>query len=724
MAIPDRLNNQYTLASTAELTAKFPLVPAPVWDALRIRTCQPGTNKIKPGWTTPTLTPFHELDGEMTEETYAGRTHNDAWVIYTDGSVRIRSLPGRNIHSRKEEVDATSAVWISPKSTFNISFRTWGEATVNNAELQAIEYALRVTPRQQPLLIVTDSQYAKWMCEREIKSHEWKHLPNSLTLRRIHALLHARRQASAATKFVKVYSHIAQRLAGNDAQLKTRIHAHHNALREEYGRDMEQAFVLGNEGVDALTNKEHPARRHTTLLSGGTRFQILKENVQMSKAPFKAIKQELLARRIRKWTDKKGRRTRHYLEEYDYERTVRPILTNEIDDDSLANYMHKVLQGALNVRDVEYKITSRMEADHDHYTYMSTVYNSPWCAHCATEGLHKTETFDHLSRCPQHNDARLQLKQRIADCVHKAGGNAALLPTWYRCPSPTRPARHPARPACALLNEFDKLDGSLGYIPAHLYAALLECGVPTTLCQQLTDEIAKDAQHTALRIWRARCKTHSEELRMKHVKAKIAKEQRKSTKRKLEEPTQGNTLTRYLRPRRVQSTELNPATVQNEPIETLETPERTLTRTDTQTEIRENRSTPSPPDALRPTTHRLEGNHAQSGALQRYFHPHNMQRPPTTDSTERQIGTREPQQRAQQKRKADTLPTQIDTLLRHLRPRLTQTPLPAAEARQQRDLGREGGERERGGAAPGENPAQASQPANRHPATQTCPHTL
>ena len=560
-ALADHANDEYYLKPKTELEATFPRVPSSTWDALRIRTCRADTNAIKTGWTTPTLTPFHDIDGTMTAATHSGAKLNGAWIFYTDGSATERKLPGRNIHSPKSVIDATSAVWISNTSAFNISFRTWGEQTVNNAELQAVEYALRVTPRQQSIVIVTDSEYTKTMCERDISLHQWKHLHNSLTLQRIHSLLDERRQAGTTTEFLKVYSHIQARLAGSDEELKKRILAHHRELASKYGQELERLFVHGNEKADELTSHHHPSQRHTTLLAGGPRFQILNNRVQMSKAPFKAIKQELHNRRALKWVSKEGKRSRHYSEHYDYERTIRPIASNNIEDDSLANYMHKVLQGALNVRDVEFKIAAQMQPEHKHHEYMQTIYDNPWCMHCASEGRQKTETFEHVTKCPQHNEIRAKLKHQISERVRIAGGNPALLPTWFSCPNPNQPVRNRNRPACELLGQFSKQDGTLGYIPFYLHAALQECSVPRSNCNELTNLIAKDVQWAALTAWRARCKTHSKALRMNRVKTRIQREQRKGQKRKFDdEPTQSNTLLRYMRPRTTPTQQLTHST--------------------------------------------------------------------------------------------------------------------------------------------------------------------
>ena len=528
----------HELLSKVQLNASFPRVPDPVWEQLRIRTCQPNTRTLLEGWTTPTLTPFHQLDEALTPENYTGREIGQAWVIYTDGSV-------------KNQTDATSAVWISENCPLNISFRTWGEQTISNAELQAIEYTLRVTPRQKHLLIITDSAYAKTMCEREIKPNEWKHLPNGLTLRRIHKLLEQRTEASAHTKFEKIYSHIAVRLKGTNEPLIKRIQTHYNALVDKYGQSVTRDLVTGNEAVDKLADKMHPNRKHITLLTGGPRYQLLHSKVQLSKAPFKAAKQTLAEVRQRLWIGRKGRRSRHLTPGYDYKRTVRAITSDRIEDDSTANYMHKVLQGALNVRDVEYKIASNMKPENEHLGYMTAVYDSPNCAYCHTLDRTRVETFEHICRCPQHSTQRNDLWATIQQSVTDAGGDPNLLPTWFLCTTPNRPSRQTMKSACAELFAFDRFDGTLGFIPACLLNALQECNVPHELAARLTDNIAELVQQTARDMWRARCKTHSKEHQLLKQKTLATKKRLRERKRKYVEeiPGQANTLLRYLRPR-------------------------------------------------------------------------------------------------------------------------------------------------------------------------------
>lgn len=147
----------YTLKPHATLHRMFPTIPTGTLQQLRTNLCEPNTNTIKLCWLQPTLTPFLHLDQALTPGTYNGAQIHDAWVIHTDSSVKS---DGRTPEEEAElqSDHATSAAWISPFSEFNISFQTRGEVTISNAELQAIEYALRVTPHQQNLIIITDSQ--------------------------------------------------------------------------------------------------------------------------------------------------------------------------------------------------------------------------------------------------------------------------------------------------------------------------------------------------------------------------------------------------------------------------------------------------------------------------------------------------------------------------------------------------------------------------------------
>lgn len=180
---------------------------------------------------------------------------------------------------------------------------------------------------------------------------------------------------------------------------------------------------------------------------------------------------------------------------------------------------------------------------------METIYTSSSCAHCEQQDQHQRETFKHLTECPQHNEMRKQMSERIDSYVKDAGGNPDTLPIWFSCPRTRNLACGlPYRRACDNLQKFDKTDGSLGYIPSELVYALRECGVPKKTADATADKIAHDVQKTTLGIWRARCQTHSKYHKMGPTKTRIRKQQKKAQRATTPDPQQ-NSILRYMQPR-------------------------------------------------------------------------------------------------------------------------------------------------------------------------------
>lgn len=512
------------LIPNQELLQLYPSVPEYEWSLLRLRLCESGSRSIKPGWLQPTLTPFLHIDSTMTTETHQGQVWQNKWIAYTDGGLR------------EGKPQATSAAWFGKDSPFNRSFPTWGEQTIGNAELQAIEYVLHVTPRQQNLLIVPDSQYAIDICDHCIEPTEWKRLPNALTLKRIHDLLHTRRASGALTAFQKVYSHIAEKLKGKDEQLKMRVIKHYQALEKTYGKELALQMKHGNHQADMLAQTEYQPREHRVLLTGGPRFQLTQKHIQITKSAIKAYKYYLQSRREKHWTERKGKRSKHHRPPFDTARTIKSMRSTDMRDNSLANYMHKVLQSNLYTRAIEKHIADTMPDDpeNEHSLYMKAVYSNQHCAFCRAK-----ETNAHVAECEQHEESRNGTWTEICELVASAGGNPNMLPDWFNTDRDLSVRATNARPACFSLidtrpNRDIRALYTLGLIPAGLPKALIEIGIHREDSEILADDIAFRIQRMALNNWRDRCYMHNKVHNMTTAKAKARKTAKQaSRKRKL-----------------------------------------------------------------------------------------------------------------------------------------------------------------------------------------------
>lgn len=106
-----------------------------------------------------------------------GVEYKDAWVAYTDGACTGNPGPA-----------GSGTIVIEPGGKIRESYAYLGEATNNIAELTAIEKALERTPREESLVLHTDSQYAIGVLTKG-----WKAKANTELIARIRKALQGRR---------------------------------------------------------------------------------------------------------------------------------------------------------------------------------------------------------------------------------------------------------------------------------------------------------------------------------------------------------------------------------------------------------------------------------------------------------------------------------------------------------------------------------------------------
>ena len=112
--------------------------------------------------------------------------YKNAWIAYTDGACTGNPGPA-----------GSGTIVIAPGGKIRESCAFLGEGTNNVAELTAIEEALARTPREEPLVLHTDSQYAIGVLAKA-----WKAKANGELNARIRKALEGRR-----VKFVYVPGH-------------------------------------------------------------------------------------------------------------------------------------------------------------------------------------------------------------------------------------------------------------------------------------------------------------------------------------------------------------------------------------------------------------------------------------------------------------------------------------------------------------------------------------
>ncbi len=112
--------------------------------------------------------------------------YKDSWIAYTDGACTGNPGPA-----------GSGTIVIAPSGKIAESYAYLGEGTNNVAELTAIEKALERTPREESLVLHTDSQYAIGVLTKG-----WKAKANTDLIARIRKALHGRR-----VRFVYVPGH-------------------------------------------------------------------------------------------------------------------------------------------------------------------------------------------------------------------------------------------------------------------------------------------------------------------------------------------------------------------------------------------------------------------------------------------------------------------------------------------------------------------------------------
>jgi ribonuclease HI len=110
----------------------------------------------------------------------------NSWIAYTDGACTGNPGPA-----------GSGTIVIAPGGKIRESYAYLGEGTNNVAELTAIMNALEATPKDEPLVVHTDSQYAIG-----VLSKGWKAKANGPLIERIRKALHGR-----GVRFVYVPGH-------------------------------------------------------------------------------------------------------------------------------------------------------------------------------------------------------------------------------------------------------------------------------------------------------------------------------------------------------------------------------------------------------------------------------------------------------------------------------------------------------------------------------------
>jgi len=194
-------------------------------------------------------------EGEVTE------VHGNIWV-WTDGSV--------------SNGDAGAGVFYRERSVLNEAARVGGAQTISNAELEAVEMAVKRAPikRGKALVIFTDSQYVLGQIEKgrkgeKIWTHKWR-------TNEIMEAIRVREGKGMKVVMQKVYSHFEPKMEKavkeGDKDMIDRMEANLKDIKQKWGH--EQKVLDGNKGADRLANRGRTMKKHSSWV-GGTMMQIV-----------------------------------------------------------------------------------------------------------------------------------------------------------------------------------------------------------------------------------------------------------------------------------------------------------------------------------------------------------------------------------------------------------------------------------------------------------------
>jgi exonuclease III len=408
---------------------------------------------------------------ELEEDKQAGlliTRGREVWV-WTDGSFK--------------DGQAGSGVLIS--SDWWHGFRTEGEQTILNAELQAIEWALANTPKNWKLRIVSDSKNAIRAVEKFPKLPHIRRikLKASDTLSRIEAMLTERTNAGGGLCMSHVYSHINEKHETAESQGEDAVRKWKEKLRQckkRFGKDFALARE-GNEKVDKIAElgRSNPQRFPTDWLEGTKRWvvevagrpiigNLLKELKKVTRA---RDRDTLLADTSRfSWTSD---------ETILKENLGEMFCPRNFRRDKVNNWWFKTITGNLNHASKLHHFRKPNDKDH--------LYTDNRCQLCLARGVEMKENVAHMMTCQSQEELDRLLARRVNKVINECSSvDIYPLETWFPCPGAGE----------TYFRDFDRAKGALGHLPQTLGKYLTEVRkVPTKKVKDCVRRINKIVKH-------------------------------------------------------------------------------------------------------------------------------------------------------------------------------------------------------------------------------------
>jgi ribonuclease HI/exonuclease III len=362
------------------------------WIQVTRALCQPNTSVLKKGLgrryqrqkDKGSIQPVDKMHPDWREHI---QLKKDGFTIkvWTDGSA---------IKQGKAKMAGAGVVFDSRSDhIINEAFRITGRQTNNNAELQAIERAIRRAPEGFDLEVRTDSQSsidAITNCDSWTGA-QWKAAPNREVIKRVQSLIHGRERFGGKVSLVKVKAH---------------------------------SGIRGNEMADALAAQ-------------GTGMPISKGEAPQTEAISITHKNEAIQANKRKYLEELAgkARTQEWKQKSSGEARRAKDISKSISHDifidqhrsvqELKNFIMKARLKMLPTRYVQYNIAQRSKSE-----IHKKVHNSPNCRWCPDQ----KEEGAHIWKCPKYREKQAKIKRTVAwfwenrlpDSVA-----AANIPSWF-----------------------------------------------------------------------------------------------------------------------------------------------------------------------------------------------------------------------------------------------------------------------------------------------------
>ena len=432
-----------------------------------------------------------EMERDTLAEFFNYSHRNGQIMVFTDGSVRNRLT----VYPR-----AGGGVYHKIGSPWNKAFAISGVQNNYNAELQAIEYAIKTCPCNLNLIIYTDSESSIKAINNAFKYTEsqWKAASNRRVLKSIIQVLLYRNNRNVTT------------------QLKY-VKAHNNNTFNDAADELAKLGCLSD---NITNNREANIQESVTLIHNN---EIIDTNINRSVMDIAYDSTKRKAYGLKK-------RGRWFRDNINLKLSNLTFMSKSVRSSKLKNFLTKARQELLAGRKLLFRRYENSKDQDKKTEKLKAKYNSPICALCEKE----EESTEHiLGYCINNWEDRQEATNKIRTLIQeKTHFDAELFPLWFfnddKCDLIY--SQHQT-PVLYKIQHFDKLVGALGFIPATLIRALQEFAIEKQSAHEIATKAHKIIVKASYRTYRTRCKKHQQIYELQE-RPKAQERKRKKKERK------------------------------------------------------------------------------------------------------------------------------------------------------------------------------------------------